>query len=75
MKYKRVVFLAVCLTLLLGGCSTMNDSKEKDKKADDGTTPVAEYKGQGFIFVDGDKSKPIVEKKTKLKLRNVRSRT
>ncbi|MGJ8731142.1 DUF1672 family protein [Listeria aquatica] len=40
----------------------MNDSKEKDKKADDGTTPVAEYKGQGFIFVDGDKSKPIVEK-------------
>ncbi|EUJ43633.1 lipoprotein [Listeria fleischmannii FSL S10-1203] len=40
----------------------MGNSDEKEKKADDGTTPVAEYEGQGFIFVDGDKSKDIVEK-------------
>ncbi|STY36036.1 Protein of uncharacterised function (DUF1672) [Listeria fleischmannii subsp. coloradonensis] len=40
----------------------MGNSDEKEKKADDGTTPVAEYKGQGFRLVDGDKSKPIVEK-------------
>lgn len=40
----------------------MGNSNEKEKKTDDGTTPVAEYKGQGFSLVDGDKSKPIVEK-------------
>lgn len=40
----------------------MNHSDEKEKKADDGTTPVADYKGQGFYLVDGDKSEPIVKK-------------
>ncbi len=40
----------------------MGQSDEKEKKIDDGTTPVAEYKGQGFRLVDGDKSKEIVEK-------------
>ncbi|WP_254259787.1 DUF1672 family protein [Listeria fleischmannii] len=50
----------------------MGNSNEKEKKANDGTTPVAEYKGQGFIFVDGDKSKPIVEKnKAEIKKRAI----
>ncbi|WP_254260037.1 DUF1672 family protein [Listeria fleischmannii] len=41
----------------LSGCSETNEKKEAE-----GTTPVQEYVGQGFIFVNGDKSKDIVEK-------------
>ncbi len=37
----------------------MDEKKEKETKD---TTPVQDYVGQGFIFVDGDKSKDIVEK-------------
>ncbi|EMG27393.1 hypothetical protein X560_2597 [Listeria fleischmannii 1991] len=62
MNGKKIAISIIGLSILLGGCSFMGNSDEKEKKADDGTTPVAEYKGQGFIFVDGDKSKDIVEK-------------
>ncbi|WP_040504860.1 DUF1672 family protein [Listeria fleischmannii] len=62
MNGKKIAISIISLSILLGGCSFMGQSDEKEKKADDGTTPVAEYKGQGFIFVDGDKSKEIVEK-------------
>ncbi|WP_167630287.1 DUF1672 family protein [Listeria valentina] len=62
MDFKKMAISIVGLSILLGGCSFMGNSNEKEKKADDGTTPVADYKGQGFSLVDGDKSKPIVEK-------------
>ncbi|WP_088815977.1 MULTISPECIES: DUF1672 family protein [Listeria] len=62
MNGKKIAISIIGLSILLGGCSFMGQSDEKEKKIDDGTTPVAEYKGQGFIFVDGDKSKEIVEK-------------
>jgi hypothetical protein len=62
MNGKKIAISIISLSILLGGCSFMGNSGEKEKKADEGTTPVAEYKGQGFIFVDGDKSKDIVEK-------------
>lgn len=57
---RKGAILIVGLSILLGGCSFMN-SNEKEKKADEEITPVADYKGQGFIFVDGDKSKEVVE--------------
>ncbi|WP_088816370.1 MULTISPECIES: DUF1672 family protein [Listeria] len=62
MKGKKIAISIIGVSILLGGCSFMGQSDEKEKKVDDGTTPVAEYEGQGFIFVDGDKSKDIVEK-------------
>ncbi|MBC1399760.1 DUF1672 family protein [Listeria fleischmannii] len=62
MNGKKIAISIISLSILLGGCSFMGNSDEKEKKADDGTTPVAEYKGQGFRLVDGDKSKDIVEK-------------
>ncbi|WP_088810662.1 MULTISPECIES: DUF1672 family protein [unclassified Listeria] len=52
------VLLGLLVTLvMLSGCS-----ETKEKKEAKGTTPVQDYVGQGFIFVDGDKSKDIVEK-------------
>lgn len=72
MDFKKIAISIMSVSILLGGCSFMNHSDEKEKKANDGTTPVAEYKGQGFIFVDGDKSKPIVEKnKAEIKKRAI----
>ncbi|WP_088840877.1 DUF1672 family protein [Listeria sp. ILCC797] len=62
MKGKKIAISIIGVSILLGGCSFMGQSDEEEKKVDDGTTPVAEYEGQGFIFVDGDKSKDIVEK-------------
>ncbi len=62
MNGKKIAISIIGLSILLGGCSFMGQSDEKEKKTDDGTTPVAEYEGQGFRLVDGDKSKPIVEK-------------
>lgn len=62
MGFKKLAISIMSVSILLGGCSFMGNSNEKEKKADGGTTPVAEYKGQGFSLVDGDKSKPIVEK-------------
>ncbi|ECH5523360.1 DUF1672 family protein, partial [Listeria monocytogenes] len=41
--------------LLLGGCFNMNEKTEQEK-AQEGTTPVQEYVGQGYSFVDGNKS-------------------
>ncbi|WP_088825902.1 MULTISPECIES: DUF1672 family protein [Listeria] len=52
------VLLGLLIALVtLSGCSETNEKKEAE-----GTTPVQDYIGQGFIFVDGDKSKDIVEK-------------
>ncbi|SQC70612.1 Uncharacterised protein [Listeria fleischmannii subsp. fleischmannii] len=51
MNGKKIAISIISLSILLGGCSFMGQSDEKEKKADDGTTPVAEYKGQGFILL------------------------
>ncbi|MBC1550522.1 DUF1672 family protein [Listeria sp. FSL L7-1434] len=50
---KKIMILLVCL--LLGGCSNIN-KKTEQKKAQEGTTPVQDYVGQGLSFVDGNKS-------------------
>ncbi|WP_270994676.1 DUF1672 family protein [Listeria seeligeri] len=47
--------------LLLGGCFNTNEKTEEEKEQE-GTTPVQDYVGQGFSFVDGDKSAERVKK-------------
>ncbi|MBC1248820.1 DUF1672 family protein [Listeria welshimeri] len=58
MKKKIIGILASLL--LLGGCFNMNEKTEQEK-AQEGTTPVQDYVGQGFSFVDGDKSEERVK--------------
>ncbi|MBC1639586.1 DUF1672 family protein [Listeria welshimeri] len=57
---KKVIGLLASL-LLLGGCFNLNEKTEQEK-AQEGTTPVQDYVGQGFSFVDGDKSAERVKK-------------
>ncbi|MBC2345272.1 DUF1672 family protein [Listeria welshimeri] len=57
---KKIIGLLVSL-LLLGGCFNMNEKTEQEK-AQEGTTPVQDYVGQGFSFVDGDKSEELVKR-------------
>ncbi|EDK4068466.1 hypothetical protein GGC09_06935 [Listeria monocytogenes] len=57
---KKIIGLLASL-LLLGGCFNMNEKTEQEK-VQEGTTPVQEYVGQGFSFVDGDKSAERVKK-------------
>ncbi|EAF3626600.1 DUF1672 family protein [Listeria monocytogenes] len=51
---KKIIGLLASL-ILLGGCFNMNETTEQEK-AQEGTTPVQEYVGQGYSFVDGNKS-------------------
>lgn len=51
---KKVIVLLTGL-LFLGGCFNINGKTEQGK-AQEGTTPVQEYVGQGYSFVDGNKS-------------------
>ncbi|EAC4397849.1 DUF1672 family protein [Listeria monocytogenes] len=51
---KKIIGLLASL-LLLGGCFNMNEKTEQEK-AQEGTTPVQDYVGQGYSFVDGNKS-------------------
>ncbi|MBC1572075.1 DUF1672 family protein [Listeria sp. FSL L7-1426] len=53
MKKKVIVLLAGLL--FLGGCFNINGKTEQEK-AQEGTTPVQDYVGQGYSFVDGNKS-------------------
>ncbi|ECH5523358.1 DUF1672 family protein [Listeria monocytogenes] len=57
---KKIIGLLASL-LLLGGCFNMNEKTEQEK-AQEGTTPVQDYVGQGFSFVDGEKSAEQVKK-------------
>ncbi|MBC1742035.1 DUF1672 family protein [Listeria welshimeri] len=57
---KKIIGLLASL-LLLGGCFNMNEKTEQEK-AQEGTTPVQDYVGQGFSFVDGDKSEELVKR-------------
>ncbi|MDT0017553.1 DUF1672 family protein [Listeria swaminathanii] len=59
MKKKIMFFLASLL--LLGGCFNINEKTEQEK-AQEGTTPVQNYVGQGYSFVDGNKSAERVKK-------------
>lgn len=61
---KKVIVLLTGL-LLLGGCFNINGKTEQEKaqkKAQEGTTPVQDYVGQGYSFVDGNKSAERVKK-------------
>lgn len=49
---KKILIGLFAILLLLGGCF----NKTAEEKAQEGTTPVQDYVGQGFSFVDGDKS-------------------
>ncbi|MCD2225816.1 DUF1672 domain-containing protein [Listeria cossartiae] len=51
---KKVIVLLTGL-LFLGGCFNINGKTEQEK-AQEGTTPVQDYVGQGYSFVDGNKS-------------------
>ncbi|MBC2333766.1 hypothetical protein HBP45_13575, partial [Listeria welshimeri] len=57
---KKIIGLLASL-LLLGGCFNLNEKTEQEK-AQEGTTPVQDYVGQGFSFVDGDKSEELVKR-------------
>ncbi|MBC2113470.1 DUF1672 family protein [Listeria innocua] len=58
---KRKIIGLLASLLLLGGCFNMNGKTEQEK-AQEGTTPVQDYVGQGYSFVDGDKSAERVKK-------------
>ncbi|MCD2225813.1 DUF1672 domain-containing protein [Listeria cossartiae] len=51
---KQIICLLASL-LSLGGCFNINGKTEQEK-AQEGTTPVQDYVGQGYSFVDGNKS-------------------
>ncbi|MBC2039905.1 DUF1672 family protein [Listeria marthii] len=57
---KKVIVLLTGL-LFLGGCFNINGKTEQEK-AQEGTTPVQDYVGQGYSFVDGNKSAERVKK-------------
>ncbi|MBC1487606.1 DUF1672 family protein [Listeria sp. FSL L7-1485] len=58
---KKILIGLIGSLLILGGCFNMNEKTEQEK-AQEGTTPVQDYVGQGFSFVDGDKSAERVKK-------------
>ncbi|MDT0091293.1 DUF1672 family protein [Listeria marthii] len=61
---KKVIVLLTGL-LFLGGCFNINGKTEQEKaqkKAQEGTTPVQDYVGQGYSFVDGNKSAERIKK-------------
>ncbi|MBC1662056.1 DUF1672 family protein [Listeria welshimeri] len=58
---KKIILSLSAMLLLLSGCFNLNE-KTKQEKAQEGTTPVQDYVGQGFSFVDGDKSEEIVKR-------------
>ncbi|MBC6296663.1 DUF1672 family protein [Listeria sp. FSL L7-1517] len=55
---KKILIGLFAILLLLGGCF----NKTAEEKAQEGTTPVQDYVGQGFSFVDGNKSAERVKK-------------
>ncbi|WP_338037321.1 DUF1672 family protein [Listeria costaricensis] len=59
---KKIIVGLLASILFIGGCSDMNE-KTAEEKLQEGTTPVQDYVGQGFSFVDGDKSEELVKKK------------
>ncbi|MBF2580605.1 DUF1672 family protein [Listeria welshimeri] len=58
---KKIILSLSAMLLLLSGCFNLNEKTEQEK-AQEGTTPVQDYVGQGYSFVDGDKSAERVKK-------------
>ncbi|MBC1777167.1 hypothetical protein HCA01_14605, partial [Listeria seeligeri] len=58
---KKILIVLLGSLLILGGCFQMNEKTEEEKEQE-GTTPVQDYVGQGYSFVDGDKSAERVKK-------------
>ncbi|MBC1630904.1 DUF1672 family protein [Listeria welshimeri] len=58
---KKIILSLSAVLLLLSGCFNLNEKTEQEK-AQEGTTPVQDYVGQGFSFVDGDKSEELVKR-------------
>ncbi|MBC1429957.1 DUF1672 family protein [Listeria seeligeri] len=58
---KKILIVLLGSLLILGGCFPTNEKTEEEKEQE-GTTPVQDYVGQGYSFVDGDKSAERVKK-------------
>ncbi|MBC2012355.1 DUF1672 family protein [Listeria marthii] len=58
---KKIILSLSATLFLLSGCFNMNE-QTAEEKAQKGTTPVQNYVGQGFSFVDGNKSAERVRK-------------
>ncbi|QDA73507.1 DUF1672 family protein [Listeria seeligeri] len=58
---KKILIVLLGSLLILGGCFQMNEKTEEEKEQE-GTTPVQDYVGQGYSFVDGDESAERVKK-------------
>ncbi|MBC1639956.1 DUF1672 family protein [Listeria welshimeri] len=58
---KKIILSLSAMLLLLSGCFNLNEKTEQEK-AQEGTTPVQDYVGQGFSFVDGHKSEELVKR-------------
>ncbi|MBC1628658.1 DUF1672 family protein [Listeria welshimeri] len=58
---KKIILSLSAVLLLLSGCFNLHEKTEQEK-AQEGTTPVQDYVGQGFSFVDGDKSEELVKR-------------
>ncbi|MBC1478415.1 DUF1672 family protein [Listeria welshimeri] len=58
---KKIILSLSAMLLLLSGCFNLNEKTEQEK-AQEGTSPVQDYVGQGFSFVDGDKSEELVKR-------------
>lgn len=56
---KSIIVTGILISLILGGCSFM-DKKSNEDSVSKKEVAVQNYTGQGFIFIDGDKTKDIV---------------
>ncbi len=63
---KLVLYIGLWGLIIMGGCSNMENSNEKEVERDiNAKVPVQEYIGQGKDFVDGEKSAETVKKNEK----------
>ncbi|MBF2393709.1 DUF1672 family protein [Listeria marthii] len=58
---KKIILSLSTIVFLLSGCFNMKE-QTAEEKAQKGTTPVQDYIGQGYSFVDGNKSAERVKK-------------
>ncbi|EHU5358977.1 DUF1672 family protein [Listeria monocytogenes] len=58
---KKIILSLFAAVFLLSGCFNMKE-QTAEEKAQKGTTPVQDYIGQGYSFVDGNKSAERVKK-------------
>lgn len=58
---EKIILSLFAAVFLLSGCFNMKE-QTAEEKAQKGTTPVQDYIGQGYSFVDGNKSAERVKK-------------